>query len=111
MLRYIDKSSLLRVLESFKTVFRSASTAVESYNELDSLVHELWECADLTSSVAEEPLLEVSLIKTIFDVSIIRASVEVNKALAKTLLEVRAKYQSEARVDDLLCSHRSGERL
>lgn len=71
-----------------RIVFRRASTIVVSYPELGSLILELWECAHVTSSVAEESLLEISLIKTIFDIPIIHASSETNGALAGILSEV-----------------------
>lgn len=93
MLRYIDKRSLLRVLECTRTVF-SAPTAAASYPELDLLIRELWECAHVTSPVAEESLLEVSLIKTVFDTPIIRESSGTNRKLARTLSGVRIQLFS-----------------
>lgn len=102
MLRYIDKESLLRILECFRTVFRNAPTSTKRYPRLDLLVRELWDCADVTSAVAVESPLEISLIRTIFDVSVIRASFETNKALAETLPEV---YSSPVKVIILILTH------
>lgn len=113
MVRYIDKSSLLRVLECTRTVFHRASTALASYPELDSLIRELWGCAHVTSSVAEESLLQVSLIKTIFDTSIICASSGTNRALAGILSEVRTQLLNRFPFlfgNDLLNLHRSVRR-
>lgn len=92
MVRYIDKRSLLKVLECTRTVLCRGSTALASYPELDSLIRELWECAHVTSPVAEESLLQVSLVKTIFNTSIIRASSGTNGALAGILSEVRTEF-------------------
>lgn len=92
MLRYINKSSLLRILECIRTVLRCAPVVVGSYPGLDSMVRELWECAHVTSPVAEESLLEVSLIRTIFDSSVICASSEANKALPGTLSDVGTRF-------------------
>lgn len=48
----------------------------------------------MTSPVAEESLLEVSLIKTIFDTPIIRESSGTNRKLARTLSRVRIQLFS-----------------
>lgn len=114
MLRYIDKRSLLRALECMRTLFRCAPATVISYPELDLLMRELWECAHVTSPIAEESLLEISLIKTIFDTPIICASSNTNGALAGILSEVRIQLFQRVLVSSdngLLNAHRLVKRL
>lgn len=96
-----------------RTVFRYAPAAVISYSELDLLMRELWECAHVTSPIAEESL-ETSLIKTIFDTPIICASSDTNGALAGVLSEVRIELFQRVLVsssNSLLIAHRLVMRL
>lgn len=109
-LRYIDKRSLLRALECARTVLHRAPAAIASYPELDSLIRELWECAHVTSPIAEESLLEVSLIKTMFDTPIIRASSETNRALVDVLSEARIQLALVSSSNGLLNLHRLARR-
>lgn len=97
-----------------RTVFRCAPAAVMSYPELDLLMRELWECAHVTSPIAEESLLEISLIKTIFDVPIICATSDTNGALAGILSEVRIQLIQRVLLSSgngLLNAHRLVRRL
>lgn len=96
-----------------RIVFRRASTIVASYLELGSLILELWECAHVTSPVAEESLLEISLIKTIFDIPIIRASSGANGALAGILSEVCIRLFQKVLIfwQQLLNLHRLARKL